>query len=88
MTTSCCGVAWRGGTYYFDNAYTRHYSEKKIAENNEAEIMGVVAEDARESYVGEAIVTLQSDTTDEMESNVERIVQWIHVWRQARGFDA
>jgi len=50
--------------------------------------MGVVAEDARESYVGEAIVTLQSDTTDEMESNVERIVQWIHVWRQARGFDA
>ena len=50
--------------------------------------MGVVAEDARESYVGEAIVTLQSDTTDEMESNVESIVQWIHVWRQARGFDA
>ncbi|WFC93952.1 adenylate kinase [Malassezia brasiliensis] len=65
----------------------RQYAEKKIAENNEAEIMGVVAEDARESYAPECIVTLTSENADEMESNVERVVQWIHAWRQQRGLE-
>lgn len=49
--------------------------------------MGVVAEEARESYAPEAIVTLQSESADEMESNVERIIQWIHAWRQQRGLE-
>ncbi|WFD37457.1 adenylate kinase [Malassezia japonica] len=66
----------------------RNYAEKKIAENNEAEIMGVVAEDAQESYAPECIVTLRSESADEMESNAERIVQWIHAWRQQRGLEA
>ncbi|WFD42302.1 adenylate kinase [Malassezia psittaci] len=65
----------------------RGYSEKKIAENNEAEIMGVVADDATDSYAPESIVTLTSENAEEMESNVERVVQWIHAWRQQRGLE-
>ena len=65
----------------------RGYKDSKIAENNEAEIMGVVADEARESYAPEAIVTLSSDTTDEMDSNIERIVAWVHEWRRVRGLE-
>lgn len=84
-TTSFCGSASRSGTSLF---LPSNYAEKKIAENNEAEIMGVVAEDAQESYAPECIVTLRSESADEMESNAERIVQWIHAWRQQRGLEA
>lgn len=53
---------------------------KKIQENNEAEIMSVVLEEAREAYVEEIVVTLNSEDTTDLESNVSRIVQWIEAW--------
>lgn len=49
--------------------------------------MGIVAEEAHESYAPESVVTLSSENADEMESNLERIVQWIHAWRQQRGLE-
>jgi len=60
---------------------------KKIQENNEAEIMNVVLEEAREAYVEEIIVALNSETTDDLESNVSRIVQWIETWRKDQESD-
>ncbi|EST09474.1 Adenylate kinase isoenzyme 6 [Kalmanozyma brasiliensis GHG001] len=65
----------------------RGYPLKKIQENNEAEIMGVVADDARSSYPAEAVVELTSQESGDVEENVERIIQWIHAWRQARGLE-
>lgn len=65
----------------------RGYPLKKIQENNEAEIMGVVADDARESYPAEAVVELRSQESGDVEENVERIIQWIAAWRQARGLE-
>jgi len=53
---------------------------KKIQENNEAEIMSVVLEEAREAYVEEIVVALDSGDTSNLESNVSRIVQWIEAW--------
>ena len=53
---------------------------KKIQENNEAEIMSVVLEEAREAYAEEIVVTLNSEDTTDLESNVSRIVQWIEAW--------
>ena len=53
---------------------------KKIQENNEAEIMNVVLEEAREAYAEEIVVTLNSEDTNDLESNVSRIVQWIEAW--------
>ncbi|KAF9015303.1 P-loop containing nucleoside triphosphate hydrolase protein [Cyathus striatus] len=58
----------------------RGYPLKKIQENNEAEIMQVVAEEARASYPTEIVVELQSESTDDLEANVARIVGWISAW--------
>jgi len=44
--------------------------------------MEVLLEEARESYDADIIVELRSDTTEEMESNVERIEAWIENWRK------
>lgn len=61
------------------------YSLKKIQENNEAEIMQTILEEARSSYAEEIVVELTSETPDEMDSNVERIVSWVRSWRSQRG---
>lgn len=44
--------------------------------------MEVVAEEARSSYPNEIIVELQSGTTEELESNVARLVEWVENWRK------
>jgi adenylate kinase len=55
---------------------------RKIQENNEAEIMNVVLEEAREGYAEEIVIALDSETTDDLESNVSHIVQWIEAWQK------
>lgn len=62
----------------------RGYPLRKIQENNEAEIMNVVLEEAREGYAEEIVIALDSETTDDLESNVSRIVQWIEAWQKNR----
>lgn len=47
--------------------------------------MQTVLEEARSSYAEEIVVELNSETPEDMESNVERIVQWVANWRQQRG---
>lgn len=61
---------------------TRKYSLKKITENNEAEIMNVIAQEARDSYESEIVVELKSEGVQDLESNVARIVEWIHAWKR------
>lgn len=56
------------------------YPLKKIQENNEAEILQTVLDEAKDSYTEEIVVELQSETTEHMESNLKRIVQWIENW--------
>ena len=58
----------------------RGYPLKKIQENNEAEIMNVVLEEAREAYAEDIVVRLDSEGITDLESNVSRIVQWIEEW--------
>jgi adenylate kinase len=64
----------------------RNYPLKKIQENNEAEIMQVVLEEARTSYPAEIVVELKSESMEDLEANVKRIVEWIQAWRKDRGF--
>jgi adenylate kinase len=61
-----------------------NYSLKKIQENNTAEIMQTVLEEARGAYAEEIIVELESDSIEALESNVERIVEWIKAWQKDR----
>ncbi|KAG0172540.1 hypothetical protein DFQ28_010605 [Apophysomyces sp. BC1034] len=65
----------------YDRMEKRGYKQRKIEENMECEIMQVVLEEARESYAPEIVVELSSNTTDEMESNVERVQQWLEAYK-------
>jgi adenylate kinase len=60
----------------------RGYPLKKIQENNEAEIMEVVLEEARTSYPPEIVVELQSEGMSDLEANIARMVEWIRAWRK------
>lgn len=46
--------------------------------------MEVVLDEARSSYAQEIVVELQSEGTEDLESNVARIVQWIEAWQKDR----
>ncbi|EPT04211.1 hypothetical protein FOMPIDRAFT_1021921 [Fomitopsis schrenkii] len=63
----------------------RGYPLNKIQENNEAEIMEVVLDEVRSSYAPEIVVELKSESTEDLEANVARIVQWIEAWRKDHG---
>jgi adenylate kinase len=43
--------------------------------------MQVVLEEAQSSYPAEIIVELPSQTTEDLESNVTRIISWIEAWK-------
>ncbi|KAM0756013.1 P-loop containing nucleoside triphosphate hydrolase protein [Meredithblackwellia eburnea MCA 4105] len=60
----------------------RAYPLHKIQENNTAEIMQVVLSDAQESYAVEIVVELQSESPEQVEDNVARIVAWVDAWRR------
>jgi adenylate kinase len=55
--------------------FSRYITEgfKERDENLEAEIMGVVIDEARGSYSPDILLELPSNTIDEMEANVERV---------------
>ncbi|PUU74652.1 P-loop containing nucleoside triphosphate hydrolase protein [Tuber borchii] len=63
-------IGWRNGRY------------KKLQENLDAEIMQVILEEAREAYDEEVIIELRSDTTEEIDSNIDRISAWVKHWIQ------
>lgn len=65
----------------FDRLVERGYSEKKRNENIECEIMQIVLEEARESYDEAIVHELSSNTVDDLEANVARVIQWLEQWR-------
>jgi len=72
-------------TRLWERLEKRGYPLKKIQENNEAEIMEVVLEEARSSYPAEIVVELNSESMEDLEGNVARIVAWIQAWRKDQG---
>jgi adenylate kinase len=60
----------------------RNYPEAKLQENLDSEIMQVLLQEARDSYDEEIVIELRSDTTEEMEGNVERIEKWVEQWKK------
>ena len=44
--------------------------------------MEVLLQEARDSYDEEIVVELTSNTSDDMESNIERIEAWITQWKR------
>jgi len=70
-------------TVLFDRLVKRGYSEAKVSENVECEIMHVCADEAAESYDAAIVQFLPSNTPEDMESNAARILQWLHNTRLA-----
>lgn len=66
----------------------RGYTEAKLQENLDSEIMEVLLDEAREAFDAEIVVELTSNTSDEMEGNVERIDAWIKQWKMDNNNDS
>lgn len=49
--------------------------------------MEVVADEARSSYAAEIVVELKSEGTDDLESNIARIIEWIKAWKEQHASD-
>ncbi|MCJ1298153.1 factor activating pos9 [Hypocenomyce scalaris] len=75
-------------TQLYDRLKARDYPEEKLQENMDSEIMEVLLEEARDSYDPEIVVELQSNESEDIESNVERIETWIKNWEQNNAQDA
>ncbi|CAL1538775.1 unnamed protein product [Lymnaea stagnalis] len=60
----------------------RGYNEKKIESNISSEIFQVIADAARESYPAEIVHELASDNADQLESNLDKILEWLALWKQ------
>ena len=58
----------------------RGYTEKKVQENVQCEIFQTILEEAKESYKHEIVNELNSNTPDDMEDNLTRILQWVQQW--------
>ena len=66
----------------YDRLKARKYSEAKLQENLDSEIMEVLLSEARDSYDKEMVVELWSNGIDDMDTNLDRIETWIVNWRQ------
>ena len=44
--------------------------------------MQVVLDEARSSYPQEIVVELRSESTEDLETNVGRLVEWIDLWKK------
>ncbi|KAK5680988.1 factor activating pos9 [Elasticomyces elasticus] len=69
----------------YDRLKKRGYGEKKLQENMDCEIMEVLLSEAREAYDENMVVELKSESTEDIDSNVERIEQWITSWKKDHG---
>lgn len=69
-------------TILYDRLKGRGYSDKKLDENMDAEIMEVLLQEARDSYDEEIVVELQSNDLDQIDENLERIQTWIENWKK------
>ena len=60
-------------TVLYDRLNARGYTEKKIKENIECEIMEVTADDVKENFAEEKIIELLNEHNDDMLKNIEII---------------
>jgi broad-specificity NMP kinase len=65
----------------FDRLKGRGYKDNKIQDNMDAEIFGVVAEEAKEGWAEDGqVLELKSVEVEDIEENAERILGWVQNW--------
>ncbi|XP_052102479.1 adenylate kinase isoenzyme 6-like [Mytilus californianus] len=60
---------------------SRGYNGKKLEDNIQCEIFQTILEEARDSYKTEIVHELASNTPDDMEDNLDKILSWIEQWK-------
>lgn len=68
-------------SFLYDRLSARGYKDNKIQENLDAEIMEVILQEAQELYASEVVVVLESNSDADMDTNVDRIAQWVQNWQ-------
>ncbi|CAA7025031.1 unnamed protein product [Microthlaspi erraticum] len=68
-------------TALFDRLTKRGYSGTKLSNNIECEIFQVILEEAQDSYKMEIVSALQSNTLEDISSNVASLTDWIRTWQ-------
>ena len=64
-------------TILFDRLKRRGYSDEKVRENVDCEIVQVVLDEAMDSYEEEIVKQLVSNSVDDLENNVDMISSWL-----------
>ncbi|ETN40485.1 uncharacterized protein HMPREF1541_04762 [Cyphellophora europaea CBS 101466] len=68
----------------FDRLSKRGYKEEKVQENMDAEIFGVVGEEAKDAWDEGQVVELKSVKAEDVEENAERVCAWVKQWLKDR----
>ncbi|XBW37685.1 hypothetical protein QEN19_003269 [Hanseniaspora menglaensis] len=74
-----------GTSALYDRLKARKYHDAKIQENIDAEIMSVVLEDALESYDKRIVIELPSESEEQIEDNLSKIMAWYEQWTKDNG---
>jgi len=85
VTDAACVRSWfdlvvvlqTDNTVLYERLQKRGYKEKKITENIDCEIFGVVLEEARESYAEGIVMAMVSESVEDMERNVAAVQAWL-----------
>lgn len=64
----------------FDRLSKRGYKDEKVQENMDAEIFGVIGEEAKEAWEEGQVVELKSVKAEDVEENAERVIGWVKQW--------
>lgn len=62
-------------TELYDRLKARNYSDEKILENIECEIMNVLSDEVKESFSENRIIELNNEQLSEMSENIEKIIE-------------
>ncbi len=79
----CVIVLQTDNSVLWERLEKRGYNEKKLQDNVQCEIMHVIVEEARDSYNKDIVHALPSNDVEQMESNVDRLVEWINSYKPA-----
>ncbi|KAK5993149.1 Hemoglobin and proliferation-regulated protein 1 [Cladobotryum mycophilum] len=69
-------------TTLYDRLTARNYAEAKLQENLDSEIMEVLLQEAREAFDEEIVIELTSNSSEEMDTNIDRIEVWVEQWKK------
>jgi len=64
----------------YDRLEKRGYEGKKLEENLQCEIFQTILDEAKQLFDEEQIVELESNEMSDLDTNCERVCDWIKMW--------